>query len=262
MTAAQSEALAGLSELAQTWLWLHFLVFLRMAPVAALFPGLGDGMVPLRVKLVLALALSVAVTPILAPNLRAIAAAPPPLGQVVAAETAIGLLMGLGLRLFVVALQTAGAIAAQSTSLSQVLGNAGATPMPAMGQLLVIGGIALAMLMGLHLRLAEMVVLSYRLFPVAQFPDAASVAQWGIAQVAGAFALAFTLAGPFVVVSVLYNLTLGVINRAMPQLMVVFVGAPVITGAGLVLLLLLAPTMLRIWVVALGRFLAQPFGGG
>ena len=52
----------------------------------------------------------------------------------------------------------------------------------------------------------------------------------------GRVRLAFTLAAPFVLVSVLYNLTLGVINRAMPQLMVVFVGAPVITGLGLAVL--------------------------
>ena len=118
------------------------------------------------------------------------------------------------------------------------------------------------MMAGLHVRVAEMMVLTYRLFPVAQMPEAAAVSVWGIRQVAGAFALAFTLAAPFVIVSVLYNVTLGVINRAMPQMMVVFVGAPVITGAGLVILFLLAPTMLTIWIEALTRFVGNPFGGG
>ncbi len=56
----------------------------------------------------------------------------------------------------------------------------------------------------------------------------------------------------------LYNLTLGIINRAMPQLMVVFVGAPAITAAGLVLLMLLAPVMLGLWAAALGEFIAAP----
>ena len=40
---------------------------------------------------------------------------------------------------------------------------------------------------------------------------------------------------------------LGVINRAMPQLMVAFVGAPAITAAGLLLLALAAPILLDIW---------------
>ena len=90
-------------------------------------------------------------------------------------------------------------------------------------------------------------------------PDA--VATWGMRQVANAFALAFALAAPFVIVSVLYNLTLGIINRAMPQMMVVFVGAPVIVGGGIVILLVMAPTILSLWVDALSGFLANPFGG-
>ena len=240
----------GLEALAQGWLWLHFIVLLRTGPILALFPGIGDGGVSTRIKMVLALALTAAVTPILAP-----------LALLVLSETAVGLLIGLGLRLFIVALKTAGAIAAQSTSLSQLAGNTGPVPVPAMGQFLVTGGIALAMTLGMHLRVAELTVLSYRVFPPAQFPDGAALAQWGIRQTAGAFALAFTLAGPFILVAILYNLALGVINRAMPQLMVVFIGAPVITAAGLVLLLMLGPVMLQAWAGALNAWLANPFGG-
>ena len=66
------------------------------------------------------------------------------------------------------------------------------------------------------------------------------------------------LAAPFVTTSLLYNLTLGVINRAMPQLMVAFVGAPVITLGGMVLLLWCAPTMLAVWADALIAFLDDP----
>jgi flagellar biosynthetic protein FliR len=46
----------------------------------------------------------------------------------------------------------------------------------------------------------------------------------------------------------------------MPQMMVVFVGAPVITGAGVALLLVMAPVMLSIWVEELGHFMVDPFG--
>ena len=82
----------------------------------------------------------------------------------------------------------------------------------------------------------------------------------GIAQVGHAFALGFTLAAPFVIASLIYNVILGVINKAMPQLMVAFVGAPAITAGGLILLALAAPTMLSLWVDGLGRFLMNPFG--
>ena len=243
-------------------LWLHFIVFLRVGPAISLFPGFGDSSVPVRIKLALALMMTVVTAPVLAPDLAETVSDPPPLAWLALTETGIGLLIGIGVRLFLLALQTAGTIAAQATSLSQILGNAGIEPMPAMGYLLVLGGVALAMMLGLHVRLAELMILTYRLFPVAELPAASVVTSWGVRQVAGTFGLAFTLAAPFVIVSVIYNLTLGIINRAMPQLMVVFVGAPVITGAGLGLLLVLGPTMLRIWIEALGAFMANPFGGG
>ncbi|WP_332870138.1 flagellar biosynthetic protein FliR [Roseovarius salinarum] len=168
----------------------------------------------------------------------------------------------MGLRLFLLALQTAGSIAAQATSLAQILGAAGAAPLPAIGHLLTVAGLSLAMILGLHVHVAETLIRTYDALPVGAMPDPADVADWGVQQVAAAFALAFTLAAPFVIVSVLYNLALGIINRAMPQLMVVFVGAPAITAAGLVLLLLLAPAMLTLWFEAMRGFLADPFGGG
>lgn len=253
--------LADLMQIAgQAW-WTGFVVFLRVGSALSLFPGFGERSVPVRVKLALALALTAVVAPAAAPQLAAVTGAPPPLAWLVVTETATGLILGIGIRLFLLALQTAGSIAAQSTSLSQILGAAGVTPLPAMGQILVVGALALAMSLGLHVRLAQMLVLTYGLFPVAELPDAAAVSEWGLRQVAGAFALAFTLAAPFVIVSVLYNLTLGIINRAMPQMMVVFVGAPAITAAGIALLLVLAPTMLRLWVDALQGFMDNPFGG-
>lgn len=252
--------MAEVVDLGRGLLWLHLAVFLRVGPVIALFPGFGEGTVPVRIKLGLALMVTVVMAPAVA------AAVPPPGAQgllwLVLSESATGLLIGVGLRLFVMALQTAGSIAGQSTSLAHILGSAGVAPLPAIGHVLVIGGTALVMILGLHVRAIEMMVLTYGIFPIGTLPEAASVGQWGLRQVAGAFALAFTLAAPFVIVSVLYNLTLGIINRAMPQLMVVFVGAPVITGLGLLFLFLLAPTILTIWTAALEAFLANPFGGG
>jgi flagellar biosynthetic protein FliR len=252
--------LAELMQISQDLFWLHAVVFLRVGPVISLFPGIGESTVSLRVKLALALAFTVICTPAVAPYLTGLSLPGSGFAWIAVTETTVGLIIGIGVRLLLLAMQTAGSIAAQATSLAQILGAAGTTPMPAMGHLLALGAIALAMLLGLHVRVAEMVIATYRVFPVGAMPDAAAVSQWGIAQVAGAFSLAFTLAAPFVIVSVLYNLTLGIINRAMPQMMVVFVGAPVITLGGLLMLFLLAPGMLNLWMRALEHFVSNPFG--
>lgn len=253
-------AALSLIDAAQELLWLHVAVFLRVAPVLAMLPGFGATATPVRIKLVLALMLTVIVTPAVMPEIGPGAAAGIAPIRLLLTETTIGLAIGIGIRLIIMAMQTAGSIAAQATSLAQMLGNAGITPMPAMGQMLVTGALALAMILDLHVHAARMMVLSYRVLPFAEWPDAADLSAWGTAQVAGAFALAFTLAGPFLIVSVLYNLTLGIINRAMPQMMVVLVGAPAITAAGLIMLMLLAPVMLDIWGNALMEFVTNPFG--
>ena len=110
------------------------------------------------------------------------------------------------------------------------------------------------------MQIAEALVLSYGFLPFGAFPGGAEVSPWGIAAVAQAFALGFTLAAPFLLVSTLYNLTLGVINKAMPQLMVAFVGAPLITFGAVAILMLCAPLMLSVWHAAVLSALARPFG--
>jgi len=251
-------ALAQLLDLVQDILWIHAGVFLRVAPILGLLPGFGEASVPMRIKLTLAFAFTVIVTPALAVDIHQ--AAPALTIGLILSETMIGLALGLALRLFLMSLQLAGSIAAQSTSLAQIVGNAGQTPLPAIGHLLATGGVALMMIMGLHIRVAELIIYSYEVFPVGALPDMGSLSQWGVSRIAHSFSFGFSLAAPFVLVSVLYNLTLGVINRAMPQLMVVLVGAPAIMAITLFLLLLVAPTLLMVWVVAFHDFVANPFG--
>ena len=250
------EALAEIMDLTDALLWQGFAVFLRVSALVSLLPGFGEQSVPARVKFGIALAFTMIIAP-------AVAAPTLPMQfdailWLIFTEVLAGLLLGIGIRLFILALQTAGSIAAQSTSLAQILGGAVAEPVPAMGHILVMGGIALAMMTGLHVRVAEMVILSYDMMPMGQLPNPADVSEWGVDQIRRAFSLGFTLAAPFVILSVLYNVALGVINKAMPQLMVAFVGAPVITAGGLLLLALSAPLLLATWLEALNAFIANP----
>lgn len=250
-------ALAELLDIANRYLWHGLAVFLRVAPIVSMLPAFGERTVPARAKLVIILCFVLIIAP-------AVPGFAMPMGfdaltLLIGTETVAGLTLGIGIRLFILALQTAGSIAAQSTSLSQILGGAAADPLPAMGYILIIGGIALAVMSGLHVKAAALVILSYEMLPMGQFPGAQIISEWGVSKVAEAFALSFTLAAPFVILSVVYNLALGVINKAMPQLMVAFVGAPLITAGGLLVLLLASPFMLERWLGALDSYLANPY---
>ena len=248
------EILAQVTGLAEAALRPAVLTFLRVGAVIALLPAFGEQVVPARIRLVLALAFTAIVAPAVAGRHGGETMLLPALGEVLS-----GLLIGLSLRLMVLALQTAGAIAAQSASLSQMFAAAGAEPQPAMGMLLTMGALALAAQAGLHVRASELMILSYALLPSGGIPAAEDVARWGTAQGARALAPAFSLAAPFVIVSVLWNVALGVLNKAMPQLMVSFIGAPALSLGALALLALAAPTMLSVWISAFQAVLETPF---
>lgn len=247
--------LAELSGIGQDMGWAFFLVFLRVGAALSVMPAFGEQSVPQRVRLVIALAFTAIITPAVAPVLSPGG----PVAAAVAAEVVAGLLIGMGLRLMVMALQIAGTIAAQAASLTQVFGGLNAEPQPAMANLFVMAGLALAVMAGLHVRAAELVILSYDLLPPGRLPGPSDVADWGLDRIARVFALGFSLAAPFVIASVLYNAALGVISRAMPQLMVSFVGAPALTLGGLVLLAMATPLLLGVWTQALSDHLAAPF---
>lgn len=228
------------------------LVFLRVGAVMASLPAFGEVTIPARIRLVLAIVLSAAIFPAVQPLLQEI-----PLETGCAPEIAIGLTLGIMVRLFVLSLMTAGSIAANATSLSQLF-PAGAEAQPALAKLLVVTGLALAVTTGLHLRVVDYLLVGYDLLPGGQWPSAALVAQWATAQVGRAFAMAFMIAMPFVIASLVYNVALGVINRAMPQLMVMLVGAPALSLGGLVLFALVAPLALAVWLQSLNHFLTAP----
>lgn len=250
---------AELIDLIGQSLWLTAIVFFRVGAAMFVLPALGETQIPTRVRLAIAIALSVLLTPLLASELPRQGPEIFDLLVLIGTETVAGLSFGLLLRFFVHALQVAGTIAAQSTSLSQIFGgSATVDPQPAMGHVLWVGGIALAMVLGVHEAVVHYLVHSYQLVPAGHLLSADTLRQIGVSQVSRCFSLGFQLAGPFLVASVLYNVTLGVINRAMPQLMVSFVGAPAITAGGLILLALSAPLMLSVWHEALMGFVIAP----
>ncbi len=240
--------------------FLHgWAVFLRVGAMVSLLPAFGEQSIPMRVRLAIAIAFVL----IAAPSLPVMPGLAPvqSLSFLVLSisEAAIGLFFGVLLRFFVFSLQVAGAIAAQASSLSQIFGgNSGADPQPVIGHILTAAGLALLALLGLHVQFAVYILQSYEMIPLGAALNRFDFVQLGLFQVSKTFALAFSLAAPFLIASLLYNVTLGVINRAMPQLMVTFVGAPAITAGGLLILALSASFILTVWAEQFMAFVALP----
>lgn len=236
------------------------LVFVRVSSAVALLPALGEQVLSVRVKLVCSFLLTFAIYPAVAQtfvpnsNLEALE-----IIRIFSTELFVGFFIGISLRLFIFSIQTAGSIAAQSTSLAQLMGQSGIDPLPAIGHILTMAALALLVIFNLPTKFTGYFIVSYQLFPAMHTLEPSTVADGGRILVSRSFALAFTLAAPFLILSALYNVTLGVINRAMPQLMVAFVGAPLITWGAISLLLLSAPLMLAVWLEKVEQFLRAPF---
>lgn len=233
-------------------------VFLRVGAAMAVLPAFGEQSVPPRIKLSLCLAFTGIVAPAIPPVPLASGVAQLGIGMI--ADAAVGLVLGLALRLAVHALQMVGAIVAQLSALAQFAGTPGFEPQAAIGNVLVIAALALACAMGLHVKAAEAFIRSYDIVPAASLPLSDDLARWSIADIGRATALAVGLATPFVIASLAYNLALGAINRAMPQLMVALIGAPAISLGTIALLAIAAPVMLDVWRAALETRLSDPFG--
>ncbi len=99
-----------------------FAVFLRVSALVSLLPAFGERSIPARVKLAIAVAFTLVVSSAIDPS--GAMSGLFPVVRLIGTEILTGLALGLSLRLFVLALQTAGSIAAQATSLSQLLGGA------------------------------------------------------------------------------------------------------------------------------------------
>ena len=220
----------------------HVLIVLfRLSAMVAFLPVFGERTVPARVKLAIAVSLTLLVFPLVTPTSGLTMAA-------IFTEIATGAFFGILMRLMVIALQIAGSIAAQSTSLAQLFGGGASEPMPAIGHFLVVSGLALLALGDFHLRLIQSILMTYEIFPIGQFIGAVVLLDIGLSVITQTFSVGFSLAAPFVIASLLYNFMLGAINKAMPQLMVALVGAPAITFLGIILLFLAAPLMLESWL--------------
>lgn len=226
-----------------------FLVFIRTGAMVFFLPGFGESYVSVRVKLVIAIGLAVLVFPVVGPSIEVDPTSQNQVFGLIMTEAVAGVFWGAVIRLIIHTLQIAGAIISQATSLAQIFGGSvNMDAQPAMGHIMVISGLALISLLGLHETYLVYVLNTYSVTPAGLLLPGSDVADYSAKHIGKAFALAFQLAAAALTATLLYNIILGVINRAMPQLLVSFVGAPAITAGGLLLLYLMAPTILDVWL--------------
>jgi len=236
------------------WLdWGVVLVYVRIQACILAMPGIGERILTGRIKVALAMAL----TPLLADTVTGPDMPATPLGLMghIGAEMVLGFTTGMMLRLMAIAIEIASTAIAATASLSQIMGIQNEMSPHPIGNMLHLGGLAILMAMGLPVMLVELIADSMRFWPPANWPQADGLAMGVVSIVADSFWLALVLAAPFTLGGLLYQALSGVINRVMPALPVVFIGAPASILLALIGLVVLAPLLVGVWADAVLSFM-------
>ena len=234
------------------------LTFARVGTLVMLMPGIGEQMIPVRVRLGAALLLTLVLFPLTRTLLPA-SGTPDAIIAVLIGEIAVGLVLGLAVRMVVGALQTAGNIVAQQLGLAFAMSvdPAMGGQQAAIGNFLTLLGITLIFAADLH-HLAIMAIRdSYAFLPPAGVPEVGDAAMLAMRAVGRGFALAVQIAAPFIAFGILFNLGLGVLSRLMPQLQVFFLAMPATILIGMLLLLVALGVMMGVFLEDLAQFLAE-----
>ena len=229
----------------------YLLVFSRVGAMIMLLPGFGTMGVPARVRLVLALAISLA----LAPTVQNLYPAIAPttiiqLGLLIAQEVTCGILVGAMAAIIMSGLQVAGFLIASQIGLSyaQTIDPTQNTQGAVVGNFFTLLGVVSIFATDLHHPAIGAIAGSYKMLPPGGHLPTGDMAQLVIQLVSGSFALGFQLAAPFLVFGFAVYAGLGVLSKMMPQLQIFFVAVPINIIAGFVIMLALMGSMITVFL--------------
>lgn len=238
------------------------LIFARIGALAMLLPGLGESMVPPRIRLAFAFLFSLMLYPLLRTSLPAVPATIGGVGAQVAIELLIGLGIGALLRLFLGSLAVAGEIISLQTTLSfaQTTNPLQAQPTTTIATFLTLLGLTLIFTTDLHHLFIGALARSYGVFPAGRGVPVGDFASLMVKTVSQTFVLGVQLAAPVIVFSLVFNIAAGFIGRVMPQFQVFFVATPLSLLLGLSVFALSLGVFGIVWTDSFRSFTARFIG--
>ncbi len=215
--------------------WAGGLIFARIGAILMLLPGFGEAYVPPRVRLSLALVISLALWPVVRATLPGLPETVGGMAGWIIHEVVVGLMIGLLLRMFMSALTTAGEIISLQTTLSfsQTANPMQAQPGTTLAAFLTLLGVTLLFATNTHHLFIAGMVGSYRLIAPAQPLVMSDFTTMAVRTLGDSFLLGVQLAAPVLVFALIFNLASGLIARVMPSFQVYFAAAPLSVLLGL-----------------------------
>ena len=229
-----------------------FLLFCRIGACMMVIPGFSSERVAMRIRLLMAVASTFAMAPMLLPIMRQ---AMPDMElattvRLIAGELYIGLLIGLLGRAFIVALEMIGTLMSMAIGMNNIPGVpvAGGESMPPLASLLTVTATAMIFITDQHQEVFRGLAQSYTRLPPSLAIQPVEGLELLAGQLATAFSLALRIGSPFIVYSVAVNFAIGITNRLTPQIPVYFISMPLIIIGGLYFLFIVISDFMRIFL--------------
>lgn len=222
---------AELIALMESWVW----PFCRVVGLVMAAPVSGAAFVPVRIRLVLALAITLVMAPAI--PLPAIIDPLSAAGLLVTGQQLlIGATLGLAVRIVFVVVELAGQIVAQQMGLgfAAMVDPQHGVQVPVVSQFYVLVSTLVFLGLNGHLVLVRVLAESFRTLPVGTWGITRD-GLWGMVSWAGwLLANAVLIALPVMTALLVINLAFAVLNRAAPQLNIFSVGFPltILSGMG------------------------------
>ena len=227
------------------WLTAFLWPFTRIAALVAAAPVLGHASLPARVKIGLAAFITLIVAPTL-PSMPQVTVFSAAGVWVLVMQLLIGAALGFAMQLVFAAVEMAGTLVGLQMGLGFATffdpsSNASAQVISSF--LNMIAMIAFLTFNG-HLQMISALIGSFQSVPIAAAvygpPGMRTLVEWGGA----IFSAGLLLSLPVVIALLVANLSLGILNRAAPQIGIFQIGFSVTLMVGMLLLLLMLPNMI------------------
>ncbi|MDD3295117.1 MAG: flagellar biosynthetic protein FliR [Geobacteraceae bacterium] len=237
---------------------LFTLVLGRTAGIFSSLPLLGGERVPMKIRLLVILAMTLVLFPVLKLVPGSLPSDFPGVFVMVIAETLIGITLGVVARALFDAVEFCGQIVGMQMGFSMAnLFD------PTMGQtqLMSLFQSLLAMLLflslGAHHIFIRAMVESYTLIPLGGWKVSGELLAFLVATTSGLFVLGIKLAAPVMVALLATSVALGIMARAFPQMNIFMVSMPLNIGIGFLALGLSLLVFLRTLEISYGALILQ-----
>ncbi|MDP9837747.1 flagellar biosynthetic protein FliR [Neorhizobium huautlense] len=225
-----------------------FLCFCRMGACIMVMPGFSSARIPLQVRLLVAIAIAMAIMPVLWDTIYPRVANPGPIYVgLVFSEALVGVIYGLIARIYVIGMQFAGTIISLSIGFNAPGGSDILEDFPEnqLINLLSFGALMVLFLLDFHHIMFRALVDSYGVTPVGALIEPQKMLITLTDTLRASTMIMLRLAGPFLLFGMMFNIAIGLVNKLAPQVPVSFISAPFLLFGGLFLLYLSIGAMIR-----------------